>query len=71
MDTLIMQIFNGISVSSILLLAAIGLAITFGLMGVINMAHGELIMIGAIQLMLYKPYLNLVYQKSILIYIVL
>lgn len=47
MDTLIMQIFNGISVSSILLLAAIGLAITFGLMGVINMAHGELIMIGA------------------------
>lgn len=47
MDTIIMQIFNGISVSSILLLAAIGLAITFGLMGVINMAHGEFIMIGA------------------------
>ena len=42
-----MQIFNGLSVSSVLLLAAIGLAITFGLMGVINMAHGELIMIGA------------------------
>ncbi len=42
-----MQLFNGISVSSILLLAAIGLAITFGLMGVINMAHGEFIMIGA------------------------
>ena len=47
MEITIMQIFNGISVSSILLLAAIGLAITFGLMGVINMAHGEFIMIGA------------------------
>jgi urea transport system permease protein len=42
-----MQLFNGISVSSILFMAAIGLAITFGLMGVINMAHGEFIMIGA------------------------
>ncbi len=42
-----MQVFNGISLSSILLLAAIGLAITFGLMGVINMAHGEFMMIGA------------------------
>ncbi len=39
--------FTGISLSSILLLAALGLAITYGLMGVINMAHGELIMIGA------------------------
>ncbi|PWV95974.1 urea transport system permease protein [Paenibacillus cellulosilyticus] len=41
------QLFNGLSVSSILLLIALGLAITFGLMNVINMAHGELIMIGA------------------------
>lgn len=47
MDIILMQVFNGISLSSILLLAAIGLAITFGLMGVINMAHGEFIMIGA------------------------
>ncbi|MEO7403792.1 MAG: urea ABC transporter permease subunit UrtB [Burkholderiales bacterium] len=39
--------FAGISLGSILLLAALGLAITYGLMGVINMAHGELIMIGA------------------------
>ena len=39
--------FQGISLGSILLLAAIGLAITFGVMGVINMAHGEMIMIGA------------------------
>ncbi len=40
-------IYFGISLGSVLLLAAIGLAITFGVMGVINMAHGELIMIGA------------------------
>ncbi|HEV3009761.1 MAG TPA: urea ABC transporter permease subunit UrtB [Burkholderiales bacterium] len=39
--------FAGASLGSILLLAALGLAITYGLMGVINMAHGELIMIGA------------------------
>ena len=37
----------GLSISSILLLASLGLAITFGLMGIINMAHGEFIMIGA------------------------
>ncbi|HYM09646.1 MAG TPA: urea ABC transporter permease subunit UrtB [Bryobacterales bacterium] len=41
------QIFNGLSYCSILLLIALGLAITFGLMGVINMAHGELMMLGA------------------------
>lgn len=46
MSMLMMQAFNGLSVSSILLLIALGLAITFGLMNVINMAHGELIMIG-------------------------
>ena len=40
-------IFTGISLGSILLLVALGLAITYGLMGVINMAHGELIMVGA------------------------
>lgn len=40
-------VFTGLSLGSILLLAALGLAITYGLMGVINMAHGELIMIGA------------------------
>lgn len=41
------HIFSGFSTASILLLAALGLAITYGLLGVINMAHGELIMIGA------------------------
>jgi urea transport system permease protein len=41
------QVFTGLSLGSILLLAALGLAVIYGLMGVINMAHGELIMIGA------------------------
>jgi urea transport system permease protein len=47
MDIVLSQIFNGLSVASILLLVALGLAFSFGLMGVINMAHGEFIMIGA------------------------
>ena len=41
------NLWYGISASSVLLLAAIGLAITFGVMGVINMAHGEMVMLGA------------------------
>ena len=41
------RIFSGLSLGSILLLAALGLAITYGVMGVINMAHGELLMVGA------------------------
>ncbi|WP_168405535.1 urea ABC transporter permease subunit UrtB [Acinetobacter indicus] len=41
------HLFSGLSTASILLLAALGLAITYGLLGIINMAHGELIMIGA------------------------
>ncbi|MFQ4142842.1 urea ABC transporter permease subunit UrtB [Chlorogloeopsis sp. ULAP02] len=40
-------LFNGISIGAVLLIAALGLAIVFGLMGVINMAHGELMMLGA------------------------
>jgi urea transport system permease protein len=53
MEVYLLQLFNGLSISSILLLVALGLAITFGLMKVINMAHGELIMIGA-----YSTYLT-------------
>ncbi len=41
------KLFQGVSYASVLLLAAIGLAITFGVMGVINMAHGEMVMLGA------------------------
>ncbi|MGB8698034.1 MAG: branched-chain amino acid ABC transporter permease [Thermosynechococcaceae cyanobacterium] len=47
LESLLDGIFNGISIGSVLLLAALGLAIVFGLMGVINMAHGELMMLGA------------------------
>jgi urea transport system permease protein len=47
------QLFNGISVASILLLAALGLALSFGLMRVINMAHGEMLMMGG-----YLTYLS-------------
>lgn len=41
------QAFTGLSLGSILLLAALGLAITYGLLGVINMAHGEMLMLGS------------------------
>jgi urea transport system permease protein len=47
LNQLLQNIFFGLSLGSVLLLAAVGLAITFGVMGVINMAHGELIMLGA------------------------
>ncbi len=47
MESFFIQVFNGLSLGSILLLVALGLAFSFGLMNVINMAHGELIMIGA------------------------
>lgn len=43
----VQNVFFGLSLGSVLLLAAIGLAVTFGVMGVINMAHGEMVMIGA------------------------
>ncbi|MFZ2628344.1 MAG: urea ABC transporter permease subunit UrtB [Rugosibacter sp.] len=46
-SNLVGQLFTGLSLGSILLLAALGLAITYGVMGVINMAHGELLMVGA------------------------
>jgi urea transport system permease protein len=44
---LLESIFNGMSIGSVLLISALGLAIVFGLMGVINLAHGELMMLGA------------------------
>ncbi|PLY48220.1 urea ABC transporter permease subunit UrtB [Janthinobacterium sp. ROICE36] len=54
-------VFYGISLGSVLLLAALGLAITFGLMGIINMAHGELLMIGA-----YTTYLCQLFFRTYL-----
>ena len=63
--------FTGISLSSILLLAALGLAITYGLMGVINMAHGELIMIGAyatyVVQILFRKYLPEAFDSYLLV----
>jgi len=47
MDIVAGQLFTGLSIGSILLLAALGLSLTFGQMGVINMAHGEFIMAGS------------------------
>ena len=61
------SLFNGVAIGSVLLVAALGLAIVFGLMGVINLAHGELMMLGAyttyvtqliFKLPLLKPYYN-------------
>ncbi len=52
-DIAVMQAFSGISLFTVLLLMALGLAIVFGLMGVINMAHGELMALGA-----YTTYLT-------------
>lgn len=46
-ETLLSQVFNGLSLSSVLLLVGLGLSITFGIMGVINFAHGEFLMVGA------------------------
>lgn len=68
---LIEAILNGISIGSVLLIAALGLAIVFGLMGVINLAHGELMMIGAYTTFviqnifkpLGEPFFRLVYYR--------
>lgn len=47
MNLFLDTLFNGLAIGSVLVLAALGLAVVFGLMGVINMAHGELMMLGA------------------------
>lgn len=60
-------IFFGLSLGSVLLLAAIGLAITFGVMGVINMAHGELIMLGAYTTFVIQQVLPNSHEWSLLI----
>jgi urea transport system permease protein len=53
---LVGQVFNGFSVASIYILAALGLALSFGLMRVINMAHGEILMVGS-----YLAYLTILF----------
>ena len=47
MDQFIEQIITGLSIGSILLLVALGLSIIYGSMGIINLAHGEFVMLGA------------------------
>lgn len=60
-------LFFGLSLGSVLVLAAIGLAITFGVMGVINMAHGELIMLGAYTTYAVQIWLPGLIEYSVLI----
>lgn len=57
MEIWISQLFSGISIGSILLLVSLGLAFSFGLMKVINMAHGEFIMLGAYVTYIFQTYL--------------
>ena len=72
MQLLLESLFNGVAIGSVLLMAALGLAIVFGLMGVINLAHGELIMLGAyttyvVQLIFKLPALQPVYNTYVLV----
>ena len=72
MDLFFDILFEGISIGSVLLIAALGLAIVFGLMGVINLAHGELIMVGAYstfftQLLFKEPFLKPFYGSYIIV----
>lgn len=72
MQLLFESLFNGVAIGSVLLMAALGLAIVFGLMGVINLAHGELIMLGAyttyvVQLIFKLPALQPVYWAYVLV----
>ena len=64
------RLFSGISLGSILLLAALGLAITYGLMGVINMAHGELLMIGAYTTFLVQTFFRQYFPANIDAYLI-
>ena len=66
------SLFNGVAIGSVLLMAALGLAIVFGLMGVINLAHGELIMLGAyttyvVQLIFKLPAMQPFYNVYVLV----
>ena len=72
MQLLFESLFNGVAIGSVLLMAALGLAIVFGLMGVINLAHGELIMLGAyttyvVQLIFKLPLFAPIYNAYVLV----
>jgi urea transport system permease protein len=69
--SLMQSVYYGVSLGSVLLLAAAGLAITFGVMGVINMAHGEMVMLGAYTTFVVqqamRTYLPGLYEGSLLV----
>ncbi len=72
MQLIFESLFNGFAIGSVLLIAALGLAVVFGLMGVINLAHGELMMLGAYstyvtQLIFKLPALKAFYNSYIII----
>ncbi len=72
MQLILESLFNGVAIGSVLLIAALGLAIVFGLMGVINLAHGELMMLGAYstyvtQLIFKLPLLQPFYNAYVIV----
>lgn len=64
-EILLSQIFNGLSLSSVLLLVGLGLSITFGIMGVINFAHGEFLMVGAYVVYVLQTLFNKFYGHGV------
>lgn len=71
MTQVLETVFGGLSIGSVLLLAALGLAIVFGLMGVINMAHGEFMMVGAYTTFLVQNTLKKTPLSEVYIFIAL
>lgn len=68
-DIALMQLFSGLSFTAILLLMSLGLAIVFGLMGVINMAHGELMALGAYATFLTSKIFQVYFPEAMNFYI--
>ena len=70
-EIIISQVITGLSIGSILLLVALGLAIIYGTTGVINLAHGEFVMLGAYSAWALQKYLNVgLFEGLILIFII-
>lgn len=71
MDFVVQQLLTGLSIASILLLIALGLSIIYGTMGVINLAHGEFVMIGAYTAWAFQTYAGIgLLQSLVLIFLV-
>src|SRR5437868_4646427 len=65
MDQFIQQIVTGLSIGSILLLVALGLSIIYGSMGIINLAHGEFVMLGAYAAWMFQQFFGLGLLESL------